>query len=777
MIWTNKSHVLIRRLWTAGLRSAVTILLVAQASGAELRVYPSSLEFSCSEDRQRIVVSQIDEQFVTIDVTPQSQFESQSDPPIVEVQNGVARPLAIGESLLLVSFAGQTVKVPVRVTTMAAPGPVNFKLDVVPMFTKAGCNSGACHGASRGQDGFRLSLFGFDPDGDYFRVTREQSTRRINLGLPEHCLLIEKPTGQVPHTGGKRMETGDAAYQTLLRWLDEGAQPPPADTPRVVGMELSPSELVLRGSGTTHRLVATATLSDGHVRDVTPWVLLYASDPAVAEVQDGLITAGQRGESFVACRYGEQTVGCQVLVLPQQDAYQPPPPDGNYIDQLVGEKLVKLRYRPAELCSDEEFLRRVTIDISGRLPTEAELDALLADARPDKRALAARQLLASGEFDDLWTAYWADMLLVQPSLRLENKPTYLYFAWLQTQIAAGVPFDELVKQLLTAQGSSFRQPQTNFYAAEPNKLKIAENVAQSFLGIRTQCAQCHNHPFDRWTMQDYYGFAAFFQPIACKKAEDYREWIVFRTTAEARHPVTGQVVPPKYLGGEAPPNTSTDRLELVADWITDRSNPYFAQNIANRVWSLFFGRGIVEPVDDVRISNPPSNPQLYETLAQRLLEYDFDVKRLALDIVTSHAYQRSTQHPQDAPIEANFGRGACRRIPATVLLDCISQVTESRDRLAGVPDGGRAIQAPFIEGNYFLKTFGQSERTSVCACGRKSDPSLSQALHLLNGQTTNDKIRAGGVVPRMIAAGMSQEEVIRSLYRRCLSRADQRRGR
>lgn len=740
--------------------------------GAELRVYPTSLTFSSIQNRQRIVVSQTDEQHVTRDVTEQALIQPKTESPLVEVQQGVVRPLAVGESTLVVSFADQSVEVPIKVKSIDPPGPVNFKLDVVPVFTKSGCNSGACHGASRGQDGFRLSLFGFDPDGDYFRVTREQSTRRINLGLPDKCLLIEKPTGQVAHTGGRRIHVGDANYQTLLRWLEEGAQPPPADTPRVVAIDVSPRELILRGPGIRHRLVATATLSDGQVRDVTALALFYASDSSVADVQEGVVTAGERGESFVACRFGEFTVGCQVLVLPEHDAYQPPPSEnGNYIDQLIADKLERLRCLPADLCTDQEFLRRATIDITGRLPTEAELAAFLADQEPTRRQRAAEQLLAGHEFDDLWTAYWADILLVRPSLELEKKPVYLYFDWLRSQIAAGVPFNEMVRQLLTARGSTFRQPQTNFYAADQDKLKIAENVAQAFLGIRTQCAQCHNHPFDRWTMNDYYGFAAFFQPIARKRAEDYREWIVFRTTAEATHPVTGQVVPPKYLGGETPQDSKTDRLELVANWITDPANPYFAKNVANRVWALFFGRGIVEPVYDVRISNPPSNPQLYEAIAQRLRDYDFDVRKLALDIVTSHAYQRSTQHPDDAPIEAQFGRATFRRIPATVLLDCISQVTEARDLYDGVPDGGRAVQAPVVEADYFLTTFGQSSRLSVCACERKSDPTLSQALHLLNGNTTNDKIRAGKVVERMLADGKSSQDIIGSLYRRCLSRA------
>ncbi len=586
-------------------------------SAAELHVYPAALRFSSAAERHQLLVSFVDDRHVTHDVTKLANFEPNTKPEIVELIESLVGPTAVGESTITVTYQGLSVDVPVRVSSLQPSGPVNFKLDVVPVFTKAGCNSGSCHGASRGQDGFRLSLFGFDAAGDYFRVTREQGTRRVNLALPDQCLLIEKPTAQVPHTGGKRLEIGDANYDTLLKWIEEGAQPAANDTANVERIELSPSELVLAGEGSTHRLTTTAYLSDGRIRDVTNLALFYVTDPAVADVRDGAVSAGRRGESFISCRYGVHTVGCPVLVLPETDQYQPPPRDGNYIDQLVAEKLEKLHYRPAGLCSDQEYLRRVTIDLAGRLPTEAELAGFLQDSNDGKRLRVAETLLASGAFDAIWTAYWADILLVHPSLELEKKPTYLYFDWLKMQIKSGVPFNETVKQLLTAKGTTFRQPETNFFAAERDTQKIAENVAQSFLGIRTQCAQCHNHPFDRWTMDDYYGFAAFFRCIARKKAEDYREWIIFRTGGETKHPVTGQNVPPKFLGGELAKIRTIDRLDPVAEWITDPHNPYFAKNVANRLWSLFFGRGIVEPVDDVRISNPPSNPALHAELGRR----------------------------------------------------------------------------------------------------------------------------------------------------------------
>ena len=545
--------------------------------------------------------------------------------------------------------------------------------------------------------------------------------------IPAHSLLLEKATATVAHTGGQRFEVDHAHYEIIRDWLAAGALPPPAETPTVSSVEMSPSELVLGGNETMHRMVVTAVLSDGQTRDVSDLAVFRSSDPAVATVDDhGLVCTKSRGETFVTCRFDVHTVGSQVLVLPAEDDYQPPEVAGNYIDSLVAAKLEKLRYRPAALASDAEFLRRTTIDLNGRLPTVAELETLLNDESADRRQRATEDLLSRPEFDDVWTAYWADILLVRESRQVEKKPAYLYHAWLRERIQNNVPLDEIVRELLTASGSTFTTPATNFFAAERDRQKVAENVAQAFLGIRLQCAKCHNHPFDRWTMDDYYGFAAFFHRIARKKAEDYREWIIFGRGGEIRHPVTQANVAPKFLGGAAPQIDGQDRRQVVADWITSPDNPYFAKNVANRLWAHFFGRGLVDPVDDVRVSNPPSNPALYEELARRLVASNFNLRQLARDIVQSEAYQRSTHHTEDAPIQNDFGRAGYRRIPATVLLDCVSQVTEHFGPMPGVALGEPAIKAPINSNNFFLKSFGTSGRTTVCACESKTEPTLSQ---------------------------------------------------
>jgi hypothetical protein len=747
-------------------------LTTPHAQALELRAFPHSIQLQSAADSHRVLVIAVDDEKVTRDVTNETQFQP-VDPTIAQVVAGRVMPLAAGATKLVATWQDQRAEMDVQVKSFAAAPPVNFQLDVVPVFTKAGCNAGSCHGASRGQDGFNLSLFGFDPAGDYFRATREMGTRRINLAVPERSLLLQKATGTVTHTGGKRFEVDSLHYQTLRRWLSEGAVDAPTDTPTVTAVALSPDELLLRGFGVEHGLLVTAALSDGTVRDVTELAVFASSDPAVVEVDaQGTLRTASRGEAFITCRFDVHTVGTQALVLPLEDNYQPPAIEGNYIDELVGAKLEKLRYRPSEVCSDAEFLRRVTLDLNGRLPTVDELTNFVEHTAADKRAQVSAALVERPEFDDLWTAYWADIFMVRPSLQIENKPAYLYHQWLREQIATGVPFDQIVRQLLTAKGSTFENPEANFFAGEPDKDKVAENVAQASLGIRTQCAKCHNHPFDRWTMDDYYGFAAFFQRILRKQAEDYREWIIFRSGAETKHPVTGAVVPPKFLGGAHPEQTpDVDRLDQVAEWIIAPDNPYFAKNIANRVWAHFFGRGIVDPVDDARVSNPPNNPQLLAALAERLREYEFDMGRLALDIVNSQAYQRAAEHADDAPIERDFGRAAYRRLPASVLLDCISQVTESYGRFPGIAQGEPSIKVPInADANYFLQSFGRSARTSVCACESKTEPTLSQALHLLNGETTNGKIKDGKLIPRLLEAGKTPAEIVSLLYLRCLAR-------
>jgi hypothetical protein len=646
----------------------------------------------------------------------------------------------------------------------------------MPVFMKTSCNNGSCHGAARGKDGFRLSLFGFDPEGDHYRLTREIPGRRINLALPAESLLLEKGAGVVPHTGGKRFDVGSEHYSTVHRWLEAGAPNDPGPVPAVVSVELYPKNAVLDGEGATQKLTVRAKYADGTDRDVTNLAYFSSNNENSAEIaQSGLVTAHARGEAFIMARFDTHTVGSHFIVLPKGLQYEDPKtPEFNYVDTHVHAKLRKLRIVPSEVCSDEEFLRRVSVDITGTMPTIDDYEKFLADTSPDKRGKLVDELLQRKEFVDIWVMKWAELLQVRTiANRVEKKPMLAYFNWLRDKIASNTPTDKMVQELLGARGGSFANPAVNYYQTETETLKVAENVAQVFMGMRIQCAQCHNHPFDRWTMDDYYGFAAFFSQIGRKQGEDPRETIIFNSGGgEVSHLVGGRVMKPKFLGGVEPDLAGRDRRQVMAEWLASAENPYFAKNLANIVWAHFFGRGIIEQVDDVRVSNPPVNAELLDELARKFTEYNYDFRKLVRDICTSRTYQLSTTtNESNASDHKNFAHAELRRIRAEVLLDCISSVTSTQDKFPGLPVGARAVQ--IADGNtatYFLTTFGRATRETVCSCEVKMEPNLSQALHLINGDTSNTKIAQGKLVPTRLKEGKTPAEIITEMYVRCFTR-------
>lgn len=756
--------------------AAVLLLIHASAWGAAvtgINVYPPDVNLNTSLDHQRFIVVATRDDGVTMDVTADAAVKLAAD-GLARLDGNTLYPQADGNTTLQVEYQGHKASSTVSIENATADRPISFHLDVMPIFMRSGCNVGSCHGAARGKDGFRLSLFGFDPKGDYTRVTREESVRRINLALPENSLLMEKAIGAVPHTGGKLFDKDSQYYHTLLRWLEAGVPQDSGEPPHVTKLDIYPPKAVIEGADTTQQFIARAHYSDGTDRDVTDLTVFLTSNDNSAPInKDGLVTAAARGEAFVMGRFETKTVGSQVLVLPKDLKYTPPKITGNYIDELVGAKLLKLRILPSDICTDEEFLRRVTIDIAGVLPTEEEYTSFATDTDPQKRAKLIDRLLERKEFSEIWAMKWSELLMVKSSNQVSYKSMFLYSNWLTDKIANNVPLDEMVREVLGATGGTFSSPATNFYQIERDTLKTAENVAQVFMGFRTQCAQCHNHPFDRWTMDDYYSFAAFFSQIGRKTGEDYRETIVFnRGSGDVRHPVGNRVMAPKFLGGDTPDVAGKDRRVLLADWLTSPENPYFGTNVANRVWAHFFGLGIVEPVDDVRVSNPPSNPELFEELGRKLVEYKYDFKQLVRDICNSQAYQRSfVRNESNETDELNFAHASVRRIPAEQLLDCIGQVTETQEKFRGLPLGSRAVQ--IADGNtstYFLTTFGRAKRETVCACEATTDPSLSQALHMLNGDAVQGKISRGGIVKKLIDQGLTPEKVIEAIYVRCLSR-------
>ncbi|QDT14535.1 DUF1549 and DUF1553 domain-containing protein [Alienimonas californiensis] len=783
----------------------------SKPTAVQLDVYPPAVHLSTARDRQSVIAVLTLSDGTTRDVTAETTFKA-ADESFAKASVGedgalTYHPAADGTTTLTASYDGKSVEVPLSVVDSGASPPVGFRNDVMPIFARAGCNMGSCHGAARGKDGFRMGLFGYDPVGDHFRITREQAGRRINLGVPEHSLLFEKSIGAVSHTGGKLFEADSEYARLILDWIAAGAIDDGAKEnwkegetgpPACVSLELYPPSIALTGEGSDQRMVARATYADGTDRDVTHLVAWNTSNPTAAAITpEGAVTAGAvngtgGAEAFITARFDVHTVGVPAIVLPKNVEFEFPDVEpANYIDEAIYTKLATLRIAPSELCSDEEFVRRAYLDLVGVVPPAEATREFIENTDPSKRAALVDSLLDKPAFADIWVMKWAELLTIRTANNvLSGKEAVLYHRWLKEQVDGNVPVDEMVRELLASSGGTFDTPATNYYRTERDTLKVAENVAQVFMGMRIQCAQCHNHPFDRWTMEDYYGFAAFFAQVSTKNSDDPRERIVYnRGGGEVKHPLTNENMAPKFLGGIQPDFQADerfkgrDRREVLAKWLTSEENPYFARNIVNLVWAHFTGRGIVEPVDDVRVSNPPANEALLDALAQRFIESGYDLKGLVRDICASRTYQLATRtNPTNVGDTANFASAKLRRMRAEVLLDSINAVTESPEKFNGLPLGSRAVE--IADGNtstYFLTTFGRASRETVCSCEVRVEPNLAQALHLLNGNTVHDKVQRGKVVETLLKGvegkdgaesvpPMEPVEVLEEITLRCLAR-------
>ncbi len=740
----------------------------------DLQVYPSEVNLSSARGRQMFVVQATYADGLTRDVTAKAKA-SVADVKLAKLDKNVLTPVADGTTQMVVEFEGKKATVPVKVKDAKKDRDISFKLDIMPIFMRNGCNQGGCHGAARGKDGFRLSLFGFDAEGDHYRLTREMPGRRVNLTSPEESLLVEKSTGKVPHTGGQRIKEGDQYYKDLVRWMEAKTPLDPATIPTPTSLEIFPKNAVLDGKGETQQMVVRAKYSDGSDRDVTSLALFLSNNDNSAKISpNGLVSANERGEAFIMARFATFTVGSQMLVLPKGLKFTwPKVEENNYVDTFVHAKLKKLRIAPTTVCDDETFLRRVFIDVIGVLPTPEEHAKFMASKDAKKREILVDDLLGRKDFAELWVLKWAELLQIRSSNDVSYKSMLLYYNWLQDKIARNVPVNEWVQELLGASGGTFKSPATNFYQNERDLLKVTENVAQVFMGMRIQCAQCHNHPFDRWTMNDYYGFSAFFSQIGRKPGDDPRELIVFNSRGgEVANPVTKQQMKPKFLGGIEPDLKGQDRREAMGKWLASAENPYFATSLANRVWQHFFGTGIIDEVDDVRISNPASNPELLAELGKKFTSYKYDFKKLVRDICLSRTYQLSTQtNESNAGDTRNFARSYLRRIKAETFLDCICQVTDTKNKFPGLPLGARAVQiADGSISNYFLSTFGRATRETVCSCEVRLEPTLSQSLHLLNGDATTQRILQGNLIAKRLGEKKSHAVIIEELFVRCVSR-------
>jgi hypothetical protein len=635
---------------------------------------------------------------------------------------------------------------------------------------------GACHGTPTGKGGFRLSLRGYLPDQDHVTLTREGGMRRLNLLAAEASVLLRKPLGELPHEGGKKLSRGTKAYEYLHDWIAGGAQDDP-QAAKAVALEILPGSRVLHAPATTQQVAVAVRYADGRRRDVTPICYYDSSNPDIAEVDaSGHVRFKRRGEVAIIAHYLDLVANVRLTHLVEVPGFQPAEvPGDSIVDTAVYAKLNRMRIAPSEVCTDAEFVRRVHLDTIGTLPTPEEVRAFLADPAADKRTVLIDRLLARSEFYDFWALKFADVLRSNSRL-IQPKGTQVFHRWIRTRLERGMPMDAFVRELLTADGSTFRNPAANYFRVSRDPESSVETTAQLFLGVRIQCAKCHNHPFERWTQDDYYGFAAYFARVRQKKGAAPDEEVIFTADGgEVHQPRTGQVMPPKPLGGpvaEAKPGPA-DRREELARWLTAPENPFFARSLVNRVWFHLVGRGIVEPVDDFRDSNPASNDELLESLASEFVREGYNLKGLIRTILTSQTYQLSARtNPLNADDTIYFSHAYPRLLPAEVLLDAISTLTGSATRFDGLPEGTRAVQIPDgkLE-NPFLKTFGRPARELACECERESDSNLSQALQLIGGETVHAKLRDDqGRVAKLVAANAAPEQIVNELYLVALAR-------
>jgi len=673
------------------------------------------------------------------------------------------------------------------------PAAPSFRRDVMPVFFRAGCNAGTCHGSARGKDGYMLSLFGYDPAGDYRRTVEEIPGRRVNTALPAESLLVLKATGAVPHTGGKLFDKDSDLAKTLLAWIEAGAPDDAGTVPEVTGIALSREGLTFDKPDAGESLVLTAAYADGSTRDVTRLARFFSNNASVAEIDaDGRVTAKGPGDTNVFARFNRFTIGAEVIVLPSAVGFVwPNPPATNFIDRLVFDRLEKLRIAPSDLCDDETFLRRVTLDLVARPPTVAEYEAFMADASPDKRAKKIDSLLSTNDFADFQAALWGEQVRIiggnYAPQGTDIKAAAAFAGWIREQFRANRPLDQFVAEMVAASGSNLSNGPANLYTMlvhkpKPEPKMLAADFSQAFLGVQIQCAECHNHPFDRWTMNDYYGFVGFFTGVQWKAGVEPREKRIYWNTKANRvpHPVDGKPRDAKTLGAVDPVGIEGDPRPALAAWLTAADNEIFSRNLANRIWAQFLGRGVVEPVDDMRVSNPPTNAPLLDALSHRLVEVKFDLKAFVRDICNSRVYQLSVKPtPSNAGDTRQFSHAHLRRLRADVLLDSVVVVTGVPRNLPGWPAGTKAVEIhPRVSGDTggphagdpFFATFGRSSRGTICACETKSNPTLTQTMHLAVGDSVRDRLAAGGVVKQLMEQHSTPEEIIRGLFVRTLSR-------
>ena len=733
----------------------------------EIEIYPSQILLTEGMARQQILVDTNGR-----DATRTASYSSR-DANIVTVDKaGHVTPLADGETEIVVTVGRHTASVAVHVSGVKNGRSVDFVSDIVPILSRHGCNSGGCHGKAGGQNGFQLSLFGFDNDFDYDAIAKEGRGRRIFATSTSRSMLLAKATGSSPHGGGSRFDHDSEAGQLIQRWIELGAPASSPDSPRVVKLHVTPTERVLSRDG-QQQLAVTAEYSDGSRRDVTRQSEFSSNlDPVAGVDEDGFVTAtGQSGEAAIMARYVGHVAVFQAIV-PHGESLDSIPEfaPNNYVDELAAAKWMKLGLQPSPPSDAATFLRRVTVDLCGRLPTVEETVAFLEDKSGSKRRLAIDRLLDSPDYPAYFAMRWG-AILRNSKLAGADQASYAFHNWIKDMIARNRPYDEFVRGVVAAAGEWQDAPAINWYwqTRDDQLHSVTADTAQVFLGIRLQCARCHHHPYERWGQEDYYGLAGFFTRLGRKSFGQPPPYFASsKVTTGEKNPLTGKVPEPKFLDGEYGKFTpEDDPRHALVDWMAQPDNPFFARVLVNRLWGHFMGRGLVDEVDDMRESNPPSNPELLDALAKDFIDHKFDVRHIVQTLVNSRVYQLSS-----APTERNkddrqnFARFYARRLIAEVLLDAVDQTTGTKTRFGNIADSARAVDLPHEGfGSYFLDTFDRPKRVSGCECERSSGATLAQVLLLANSDELENKLADGkGRIAKLASAEKPIPDKIDEIY-------------
>lgn len=743
---------------------------------AELQVFPARVELSDAHARRQLVVT-LDQSDVTRQVTYTSNH-----PEIVRVDaRGFVTPVAAGAAEITVRYQTQESRIPIQIANLDTSRPIDFSNEIEPLLSRFGCNAGGCHGKASGQNGFKLSLFGFDTNFDYQALVQEARGRRISASSPDRSLLLRKAAGQAPHGGGKRIEPGTEAYHLIEQWIEQGAPRSAETAAKLTKIEVFPTERLMR-TGAEQQLAVLAQYSDGSTRDITAETQFASNlDPVAGVSEQGLVQCnGQTGEATVMARYMGQVAVFRALVphgTPLADIAGFTPQ--GYIDELVVAKWKKLGLHPSPICDDPTYLRRVTVDLCGRLPTPEEVRAFLADTSADKRTKAVDRLLATSDYPAFFAMRWGTILR-NSNLAGSTQAAYAFQNWIKDLIARNRPYDELVRGVIAAAGEWQDAPAINWYwqSRDDQLHQVTADTAQVFLGIRMQCARCHHHPYEKWGQDDYYGLAGFFTRLGRKSFGEPPPYFSSpRVTTGERNPLTGQVPEPKYLSAEVAKFTpEQDPRHGLVDWMVKPENPYFSKVLVNRLWGHFLGRGLVDQIDDMRETNPPSNPELLNALAKDFVDHKFDMQHMIRQIVTSQVYQLDSL-PTDANKydQQNYARFYGRRMIAEVFHDAVCQATGSKARFDNMASSARAIDLPHEGfGSYFLDTFDRPRRVTGCECERSSNATLGQVLLLANSDEIENKIADGnGHIAALVKEKKSDQECIEDIYLATLGRMPQ----